>query len=113
MHQAPVTCQVRHAVDQDASPSDVLSSLWSQKSRSIDRANRSQDPAVTWSSMMSVRLPSVRRGAQVYKSQVTPKRRMCLEQMTPLKIQVPRHIEGKKIIDSQRELTLNRVYFAF
>ncbi|GMF17507.1 unnamed protein product [Phytophthora fragariaefolia] len=47
MHQAPGTYQVRLAADQDASPSDELSSLWSQKSRSLDRANRSQDPDAT------------------------------------------------------------------
>ncbi|GMF36191.1 unnamed protein product [Phytophthora fragariaefolia] len=47
MHQAPGTCQVRHAADQDANPSDDFSSLWSQKSRSLDRANRSQDPDAT------------------------------------------------------------------
>ncbi|GMF53384.1 unnamed protein product [Phytophthora fragariaefolia] len=47
MHQAPGTCQVRHAVDQDASRSDGFSSLWRQMSRSLDRANRSQDPDAT------------------------------------------------------------------
>ncbi|GMF52623.1 unnamed protein product [Phytophthora fragariaefolia] len=47
MHQAPGMCQVRNAADQDASPSDDLSSLWSQKSRSLDRANRSQYPDPT------------------------------------------------------------------
>ncbi|GMF30568.1 unnamed protein product [Phytophthora fragariaefolia] len=47
MHQAPGMCQVRHAADHDASPSDDLSSLWSQKSRSLDRANRSQYPDPT------------------------------------------------------------------
>ncbi|GMF35040.1 unnamed protein product [Phytophthora fragariaefolia] len=41
------TCQVRHVADQDATPSDDLSSLWSQKPRSLERANRSQDPGVT------------------------------------------------------------------
>ncbi|GMF38487.1 unnamed protein product [Phytophthora fragariaefolia] len=46
-HQAPGTCQIRYAADQDASPSDDLSSLWSQKSRSLDRANRSEDPDAT------------------------------------------------------------------
>ncbi|GMF28464.1 unnamed protein product [Phytophthora fragariaefolia] len=44
MPQDPGTCQVRHVGDQDASPSDDLSLLWSQKSRSLDRASRSQDP---------------------------------------------------------------------
>ncbi|GMF45021.1 unnamed protein product [Phytophthora fragariaefolia] len=47
IHEAPGTCQVRHAADQDANPSNDLSSLWSQKPQSIDRANRSQDPAAT------------------------------------------------------------------
>ncbi|GMF46527.1 unnamed protein product [Phytophthora fragariaefolia] len=50
MHQAPGTCQVRHAVDQDASSSGDLSSLWRQKSRNLDRASRSQDPGDTRSS---------------------------------------------------------------
>ncbi|GMF18392.1 unnamed protein product [Phytophthora fragariaefolia] len=47
MLQAPGTCQVRHAVDHDANPSDDLSSIWSQKSRSLDRASRSQGPEAT------------------------------------------------------------------
>ncbi|GMF15362.1 unnamed protein product [Phytophthora fragariaefolia] len=47
LHQAPGTCQVRHAGGHGASPSDDFCSLWSQKSRSFDRANRSQDPDPT------------------------------------------------------------------
>ncbi|GMF54529.1 unnamed protein product [Phytophthora fragariaefolia] len=83
MHQAPGTCQVRHAVDQDASPSNDLSSLWRQKSRSLDRANRPQDPdatpvindecaatkSSTWRS--SIQEPSHSEKAHVFRAEET------------------------------------------
>ncbi|GMF15692.1 unnamed protein product [Phytophthora fragariaefolia] len=84
--------------------------------RSHDVSTVQTDPKIQMlprSSMMSVRLPSVQRGASVYKSQVTPKRRTCFEQRRPLKIQIPRKIEETKRLDSQSEITLSKVCSAF